>query len=74
MSKQYCEVEGISKRLHHPIEQRYIWGLFLLSSENFSERPFAKLSLFSKAGLFICCQDNKNKNNCKVSCLETPSF
>ena len=30
--------------------------------------------LFSKAGLFICCIGNKNKNNCKVSCLETPSF
>ena len=31
-------------------------------------------SLFCKAGLFICCKGNKNKNNCKVSCLETPSF
>ena len=30
--------------------------------------------LFCKAGLFICCKGNKNKNNCKVSCLETPSF
>ena len=30
--------------------------------------------LFCKAGLFICCKWNKNKNNCKVSCLETPSF
>ena len=30
--------------------------------------------LFYKAGLLICCKGNKNKNNCKVSCLETPSF
>ena len=30
--------------------------------------------LFCKTGLFICCKENKNKNNCKVSCLETPSF
>ena len=30
--------------------------------------------LFCKAGLSICCKGNKNKNNCKVSCLETPSF
>ena len=30
--------------------------------------------LFCKAGLFICCKGNKNKNNCKVSCLETPLF
>ena len=30
--------------------------------------------LFCKAGLFICCKWNKKKNNCKVSCLETPSF
>ena len=28
--------------------------------------------LLCKAGLFICCKGNKN--NCKVSCLETPSF
>ena len=28
--------------------------------------------LFCKAGLFICCKGNKNKNNCKVSCLQTP--
>ena len=33
-----------------------------------------KTCLFSKAGLFICCKVNKNTNNCKVSCLETPSF
>jgi len=30
--------------------------------------------LICKAGLFICCIGNKNLNNCKVSCLETPSF
>ena len=30
--------------------------------------------LFCKAGLFICCKGSKNENNCKVSCLETPSF
>ena len=31
-------------------------------------------SLFCKAGLFICCKGNKNKNNCKVSCLQMPYF
>jgi len=30
--------------------------------------------LFCKAGLFICCKGNKNKNNCKVSCLKMHSF
>ena len=30
--------------------------------------------LFCKTGLLICCKRNKNKNNYKVSCLETPSF
>ena len=30
--------------------------------------------LFCKAGLFIRCKGNKNQNNRKVSCLETPSF
>ena len=30
--------------------------------------------LFCKAGLFVCCKGNKDKNNRKVSCLETPSF
>ena len=30
--------------------------------------------LFWKAGLLICCKGNTNENNCKVSCLETPSF
>ena len=30
--------------------------------------------LFCKADLFTCCKGNKNNNNGKVSCLETPSF
>ena len=30
--------------------------------------------LLFKAGLFICCKGNKNYGNCKVSCLEAPSF
>ena len=30
--------------------------------------------LFCEAGLFICFKGNKNLNNCKVSCLETPLF
>ena len=30
--------------------------------------------LFCKAGLLIGCKGNKSKDNCKVSCLETPSF
>ena len=29
---------------------------------------------FCKAGLLICCKGNKNKNNWKVSWLETPWF
>ena len=29
---------------------------------------------FCKADIFTCCKGNKNKNNYKVSCLETPSF
>ena len=27
-----------------------------------------------KAGLFICCKGDKNENDWKVSCLETPAF
>ena len=41
---------------------------FLESPENFlgpKLRP---------ADLFTCCEANKNKNNCNVSCPETPSF
>ena len=30
--------------------------------------------VFGEAALFISCKGNKNENNCKVSCLETPSF
>ena len=30
--------------------------------------------LFCKAGLFMCCKGYKKENNCKVSCLETPSL
>ena len=30
--------------------------------------------LFCKASFLICCKGNRNKNNCEVSCLETPSF
>ena len=30
--------------------------------------------LFCEASLFMCCKGNKNLNNCKVSCLETPLF
>ena len=30
--------------------------------------------LSCNAGIFICCKGNKNKCNCEVSCLETPSF
>ena len=37
--------------------------------------PKTPTSLFCKAVFFfICCKGNKNKDNCKVSCLETPSF
>ena len=30
--------------------------------------------LFCEAGLFIFCKANKNENNFKISCLETPLF
>ena len=40
------------------------------------QKPICKSTtcLFCKAGLFISCKGSKNKNNCKVSCLETPLF
>ena len=52
-------------------------GPFLESPENFSgPKTIRKTAtcLFCKAGLFICCRGDKNKNDCKVSCLKTPSF
>ena len=52
-------------------------GLFLESPENFRARKAIRKTttcLFCEAGLFIYCKGNKNKNNCKVSCLETASF
>ena len=30
--------------------------------------------IFYEACLFVCCKGINNKNNCKVSCLEKPSF
>ena len=53
------------------------WGPFLESPDNFRARKASRKTttcLFCKAGLFICCKGSKNENNCKVSCLETPSF
>ena len=49
---------------------------FLESPENFSDpKSRSKNStLFCEAGLSICCEGNKNWNNCKVSCLEMPLF
>ena len=40
------------------------------------EKPFLKLRppYSVKLFFFICCKGSKNKNNCKVSCLETPLF
>ena len=39
------------------------------------EKPFLKLwPTYSEKLVFSCCKGNKNKNNCKVSCLETPLF
>ena len=49
--------------------------LFLESPEKFSGPKAIRKTptrLLCKAGLFICCKGNKN--NCKVSCLETPSL
>ena len=50
---------------------------FLESPETFRARKAIRkitTCLFCKADLFTCCKGNKNKNNGKVSCLETPSF
>ena len=52
-------------------------GPFLESPENFSGQKAIRNTptcLFCKAVFFICCKGNNNKNNCEVSCLETPSF
>ena len=41
-----------------------------------SEKPFVNLrpAYSIKLVFVICCKENKNWNNCKVSCLEAPSF
>ena len=41
-----------------------------------SEKPFVKLrpAYSIKLVFVICCKENKKWNNCKVSCLEAPSF
>ena len=54
----------------------------LLASNNSGLGPVSRKSrkairkiptcLSFKAGLFVCCKGNKNKDNCKVSCLQTP--
>ena len=52
-------------------------GPFLESPEGFSgpkSHSQTPTRLFCEADLFICCKGNKNLNNCKVSCLETPLF
>ena len=53
-------------------------GPFPESPETFSgpKSPFLKLRppYSVKLFFFIYCKGNKNKNNCKVSCLEKPSF
>ena len=39
------------------------------------EKPFVKLRpTYSVKLVFSCCKGNKNENNFKVSCLETPSL
>ena len=38
------------------------------------EKPFVKLLLAYSVKLVFCFKGNKNKNNFKVSCLETPLF
>ena len=38
------------------------------------EKPFVKLLLAYSVKLVFCCKGNKNENNFKVSCLETPFF
>ena len=55
---------------------------FLLPGARFSKVPrtfrarnaIRRTCLFCKAGLLIRCKGNRIKNNCKVLCLETPSF
>ena len=36
------------------------------------EKPFIIKTYSVKLIFSFCCKGNKNKNNCKVSCLETP--
>ena len=39
------------------------------------EKPFIKVQpAYSVKLVFLFCKGNKNKNNCKVACLETSSF
>ena len=52
-------------------------GPFLESPKTFRARKAIRkitTCIFCKADLFTCCKGNKNKNNDKVSYLETPSF
>ena len=83
MKVVYWRVLNICTEMHCILIKK-IASIFQSSGARFSKVPGTfrarKASrktmtcLFCKACLFICCKGNKNKNNCKVSCLETPSF
>ena len=83
-SKRLENVFRIHLQTQHHLRVEFFyslpWGPFGRFSKvprTFRDRKAIRKSttyLFCKAGLFICCKGNKNENNCKVSCLETPSF
>ena len=53
------------------------WARFSKVPRTFRARKAIRKStscLFCKTGLFVCCKGSKNKNNCKVLCLETLPF
>ena len=68
---KYCGKSGIRPRAAGP------GARFSKVPRTFRARKAIRKTttyLFCKAGLLIRCKRNKNKNNCKVSCLETLSF
>ena len=66
-----------ARKVFGSFEKRTPWARFSKVLRTFRARKAIRkitTCLFCKADLFTCCKGNKNKNNGKVSCLETPSF
>ena len=71
------EVATVLHTLRAYVTCAFPWARFSKVPKTFWARKAIRKTatrLFCKAGLFICCKGNKKKNNCKVSCLETPSL